>query len=701
MSSSPSVLLVDDNPDNLLALESVLEPIGVECVRAYSGFEALREVLRRDFAVILIDVTMRQMDGLETASIIKRRPRSSDTPIVFVTGRAREPALIARAFSLGAVDYVVKPYEPALLRSKIQALVDLHRKDAELRESEERFRAAFEHAPIGIAILDRSGKWVDTNAALAEMAGRSREQLLNAPPFGLHQLTSGDDDDVLAALLAGARRSFSVERRLFTTGDGAVWVSISVSLVRDRDGQPLHLICQVEDISERKTAEESMSKRIAYLAYHDELTGLPNRAMFREHLDLALARAERHGTGVAVLNLDLNRFKLVNDSLGHAAGDQLLREAGSRLASAVRASDLVARVGGDEFIVLLADIDNGRAGEVADLVARGIHESLSLPFSISGAEFYIGTSIGIALYPTDSLGAPQPDAEGLLRKADAAMYDAKQSGVQSVVSHDAHGAPLERLELMTRLRRAADEGEFALHWLPIVDLDTNRVCGAEALIRWSDGDGGWVMPNEFMALAEETGLIDTIGLWALGEAARQQAAWRDQDLDLDVSVNISQRQLWRAAAAREMLDVIHEAGADPRRIVFELTEAKAQHSAEAPAGALAELRDAGIRVAIDDFAHASLTSLQRMEVDMLKIDPELVAASGGGEGELMLRAIIQLAHNLGIWAIAEGVETREHYEALRRTGCRFGQGWYFGHPVPAEELLTEGVGFEPTRPVRA
>jgi diguanylate cyclase (GGDEF)-like protein/PAS domain S-box-containing protein len=687
MSSPPSVLLVDDNPDNVTALRAVLEPVGVDCVCAHSGFEALREVLRRDFAAILLDVQMPDMDGLETASIIKRRARSHDTPIIFITGREREPAMITRAFSLGAVDYVVKPYEPALLRAKVQALVDLHRKDAELRESEARFRAAFEHAPIGIAILDRLGNWLDTNSALTEMLGRTREELIDAPPFALHTLSDSEDDADLTALFAGAQRSFTVDRRLFRASGEAVWVAISVSLVRDRDGQPLHLICQVEDISQRKADEESMSKRIAYLAYHDELTGLPNRAMFREHLDLALARAERHRTAVAVLNLDLNRFKLVNDSLGHAAGDQLLREAGARLAAAVRASDLVARVGGDEFVVLLADLEQGRERDVAELVARTIHDALSPPFAISGAEFYVGTSIGIALYPTDSQAAPQPDAEGLLRKADAAMYEAKQNGLPSVVCRESDQAPLERLELMTRLRRATDDDEFTLHWLPIIDLDTGRACGAEALIRWHDGSR-WVMPDEFMALAEETGLVDQIGIWVMEEAARQQVEWGEDGLDLDVSVNISQRQLWRPGAAREMLEIIRSAGADPRRFVFELTEARAQHSGGVPGAALADLRAAGIRIAIDDFANAPLTSLQQMEVDMLKIDGGLIAAAESSEGELMLNAIIQLAHNLGIWAVAEGVETRAHYETLRRARCRYGQGWYFSRAVPAAELAS-------------
>jgi EAL domain-containing protein (putative c-di-GMP-specific phosphodiesterase class I) len=244
---------------------------------------------------------------------------------------------------------------------------------------------------------------------------------------------------------------------------------------------------------------------------------------------------------------------------------------------------------------------------------------------------------------------------------------------------------------MTRLRRAADEDQFTLHWLPIIDLDTGRACGAEALIRWSDGDGGWVMPDEFMALAEETGLIDQIGMWVIEEAARQQVEWSEAGLDLDVSVNISQRQLWRPGAAREMLEVIRSAGADPSRMVFELTESRGHHSADAPGLALADLREAGVRIAIDDFAQAPLAALQELEVDMVKIHGGLTAASDSPEGELMLRAIIQLAHNLGIWALAEGVETQEQYETLRRAGCRYGQGWYFGQPVPASELARPGA----------
>jgi len=567
--------------------------------------------------------------------------------------------------------------------SKVRALIELHRKDAELRESEERFRAAFEHAPIGIALLDRHGKWLDANRALSEMIGRSREELIEGPPFDLKRLGGPDGGDELEELLAGTRRAFSVERRLFTSAGTTMWTSINVSLVRDRYDEPLHLICQVQDITEIKHAEESLTARIAFLAYHDELTGLPNRAMLHEHLDLALARAERNETAIAVLCLDLNRFKLINDSLGHAAGDELLRQAATRLAGAVRASDLVARVGGDEFVVLLADVDATDPRGVAELVAAGIHEALSTPFAVGSAEFYVGTSVGIALHPHAVPGGELrfPGADALLRNADAAMYEAKQSGVPTVVYSRRTAEPGDRLELITRLRRAAQQEDFALHWMPIVDLDATRVCGVEGLIRWHDRERGWVLPHEFVTLAEETGLIDRIGLWAVEEAARCQADWRDNGLDLDVAVNLSARQLWRPNAVEEILSVIGDAGALPERLILELTESARPRGADATDQALAALRNAGIRVAIDDFAHSPLTVLTHLQVDILKIDGEVVRTADTRDGATMINALIHLARDLGIWPMAESIETREQYEMLRAAGCRFGQGHFFAHPL--------------------
>jgi diguanylate cyclase (GGDEF)-like protein/PAS domain S-box-containing protein len=801
---SASVLLVDDREENLIALEAVLEPLGLHCVRARSGFEGLSELLRRDFALILLDVQMPGMDGFETAAMIRRRGRTREVPIIFVTAHEGSDTSVARGYELGAVDYVTKPFEPRTLRSKVSALVDLYRKDAALRDSEARFRAAFEHAPIGIALVDIDGRWLKANRSLAEIVRRPAGSLLDEPPFDVRRLA----DDLFEELVGGWRKSFSVDRRLVAGDGGTVWATISVSLVRDRHGDPLHLVCQVEDVTQRKESEEQLSRvveqferaldaardavfildgrtleltyanqgavaqtgfaadelmtmsapdlsvdfeeaayrdmvrplvrgeldsgsfvtnhrrrdgsavpveitlqaitspgrarrivavardiserreaeeRIAYLAYHDDLTALPNRAMLREHLDLALARADRRGAAVAVLYLDLNRFKLVNDSLGHAAGDDLLREAAARLRSAVRASDLLARVGGDEFLVLLSDLDAAAAPDIAQTVAASIHRTLERAFVISGAEFYVGTSVGVGLYmPGEAKAGGGADA--LLDQADAAMYQAKHAGLPTAVYTTPVAAPIERLELTTRLRKAVESSDLVLHWMPMVNLVEERVCGVEALMRWRDPEHGWIMPSELLTLAEEAGVIDELGAWAMREAATQQASWHEAGLDLDVAVNVSSRQLLKVEAADQILRTIAETGANARRMVVEIGEVAAAKTPDHVRELVTRLRRVGLKIAIDDFAHSSLATLRGMDLDWLKIDNRLIAESGRPDGETMLRAIVQLARNLGMRPLAEGIETRDQFELLKRLGCSFGQGHFFGRPLPADDV---------------
>ena len=805
----PSVLLVDDRAENLVALEAILEPLGVETVTAESGYEALRQLLRHDFAAILLDVQMPDMDGFETARLIKKRERTRDIPIVFVTAYESNPAAIARGFQAGAVDYVTKPFDPDILRARVGSLVDLWRKDVALRESEERFRTAFEHAPIGVALVALDGRWLEVNRALTAITGRAAGDLLAAPPFDLERLAGYDDGaDGVAELLAGTRSSFSVERRIMGPTGDALWLRVRVSLVRDRYGEPAHLVCQFEDVSEQRRAQETLERvvdqfqkaldaareavfifdartmrfsyvnqgaveqtgfsvgellamhpfdltveldedafrevlepltrgqaesatlttvhrgrdgttvpvelgfqtiatvgrtrrivavardvseqrraeeRIAYLAFYDELTDLPNRAMFREHLDLALERAKRNDTSVAVLNIDLNRFKLVNDSLGHAAGDELLRQVAQRLRGAKRASDLLARVGGDEFLVLLSDLAADGEDDAAT-VAAGIHAALAAPFRVSGAEFYVGSSVGIALYP-DPGGDPQPDADHLLERADAAMYDAKQHGTATELYRRPAGEPIDRLSLITRLRRSADNDDFVLHWQPIVDLTELRVVGVEALMRWCDPQRGWVMPSEFMSLAEESGVLEQVSRWALGEAAQRQREWADAGLDLDVAVNLSLRQLWNSDSPQDVVRVLEETGADPERLILEITEADVSHDPERSADALARLKETGLRLAVDDFGtgHGALAALRRMQFDFLKIDSSFVTGQDR-RNAAMIRGITRLARSLGMQPIAEGIESRRDFTQLRGCGCRLGQGWFFGRPLPAAEI---------------
>lgn len=807
-------MLVDDRGENLAALAAILEPLDADAVCAGSGYEALRQLLKREFAVILLDVEMPEMDGFETARLIKKRERTRDVPIIFVTAYERDHAAIARGFQVGAVDYVTKPFDPDVLRARVGSLVDLWRKDAALRESEERFRAAFEHAPVGVALVTLDGEWLAVNRSLSAITGRESADLMSSPPFDLARLGGFDDGaDLVAELLAGERASFTIERRIPGPRGDALWLRVHVSLVRDRDGDPSYLVCQVEDVSEQHRAYESLERvvdqfqhaldaardgvfifdartmnlsyvnqgaveqtgfsagellgmrpfdlapelgedayreiveplargqaesaslstvhqrrdgttvpvelsfqtiatigrtrrivavardvseqrraeeRIAYLAFYDELTDLPNRAMFREHLDLALARADRNHSSVAVLNLDLNRFKLVNDSLGHAAGDELLRQVAARLRGAVRASDLLARVGGDEFLVLLADLDaDGAAGaaEVAQTVAQAVHASLAEPFTVSGAEFVVGSSAGIALYPDGSDGS-QPNGDQLLERADAAMYDAKQRGAETKVYTRPAGEPFDRLAMISRLRRSADADEFVLHWQPVVDLSEMRVAGVEALMRWRDPERGWVLPGDFMALAEESGILQRIGGRAFEQASRRQAEWAAAGLDIDVAVNLSLRQLWDPDAPAELLATIERAGADPARMVLEIAECDAAQDPARAEAALSALKEAGLRLAVDDFGtgRGSLAALERMHFDILKIDGSFVAGTEGPHGAALVRGIVRLSRSLGMTPIAEGIETRTQFALLRSCGCKLGQGWFFGRPLPGDEI---------------
>jgi len=482
---------------------------------------------------------------------------------------------------------------------------------------------------------------------------------------------------------------YSMEYRMTRKDGRVIWVSDSwVVVVNEHDG---HREFQgvVFDITERKEAAE----QIAFLAYHDKLTGLPNRALFEEFLETALARARRHDLGVGVLFLDLDNFKLVNDSLGHQAGDALLVQLAERLQHCTRETDMVARQGGDEFLVLLSDLERGtdRSGsEAAVTVARSVAErmqqALRDPFSLDGVEFYASGSIGISLFPQDAL-----DSESLLRNADNAMYRSKkvEPGSYTVFATPNRDDPLERLSLSSRLRRAVEQQHWVLHYQPILDLSDGHVIGVEALVRWQDPNGGLVAPGEFIPLAEELGLIEAIGDWVIDEMARQQRRWVADGLDLEISFNLSPRQMWSAQLAEKVLGKITGAGVDPGRIVVEITESTAMADPDRTQKILNELNAWGFTLAIDDFGtgYSSLARLKHMPVDILKIDQAFVRNVDRDLGLAgMVRAMIQLAQSLNMVPLAEGIETQGELIFLRANGCRLAQGFLFARPVPASEI---------------
>jgi diguanylate cyclase (GGDEF)-like protein len=445
-------------------------------------------------------------------------------------------------------------------------------------------------------------------------------------------------------------------------------------------------------VTDVREAEE----RAAFVSYHDRLTGLPNRAMFEEYLDLAIARARRGDEAVAVLMIDVDDFKLVNDSLGHDSGDELILELAGRLREATRDTDLVARQGGDEFLLLLADLERGPAPGmpsatdgailVAESVATRIQEALRAPFQLADTEVYVSASIGIALFPNHASSAPQ-----LLREADTAMYRSKRTGPGGYSIY-ADGAQdlLDKLSLSTRLRKAVENQNWELHYQPIVDLVEGSMTGVEALIRWNDPNGGLVPPGDFIPLAEEMGLIEAIGDWVVDELARQGAAWREQGLELELSFNLSPRQLWQPEVGDRIMERIEAADLDPRRVLVEITETAAMTDPDRTLRILRDLRARGLRVALDDFGqgYSSLSRLKDLPVDILKVDRMFVRdVSAQPANASMVQAIVQLAHALGMTPLAEGIETQDDWLFLVERGCRLGQGYFFGRPVGAEDIL--------------
>jgi diguanylate cyclase (GGDEF)-like protein/PAS domain S-box-containing protein len=562
----------------------------------------------------------------------------------------------------------------------------------DLRAARSKYRALVEQIPaiVYVDVADASMVSTYVSPQIEQILGVTPERYLAEPDLWTSMLHPDDRDRALETYVRGrdAGVPFTMEYRLIAPDGRVVWFQDSAVVLTDEDGRPTSVQGVMLDVSERKHAEE----RLAYLAYHDHLTSLPNKAMFDELLELAIARADRTDQGVAVLALDVDNFKLVNDSLGHEAGDRLISALAERLHDITRGTDLVARQGGDEFLVLLADVDptpgfGGRDGVTlaAVHVAQRVQEMLRSPFVLDGTELYATVSIGISLYPADA-----SDAGQLLRNADAAMFRAKQAGPGGYVVHRADDTDAgTKLSMSTRLRKAVDQQSWMLHFQPLIDLVTGDMFGVEALIRWPDPTGGLVPPGEFIPLAEEMGLIDEIGDWVVGEIGRQDAVWREQGIELEIGFNLSPRQLRQDDPVGAVMRQIRGAGIDPGRITVEITESTAMNDPDHTLEVLHAFKDEGVRLAIDDFGtgYSSLARLRYMPVDVLKIDRTFIReVHSDPQSASMVSAIIALAMNLEMQPLAEGIETLDEWRFLADRGCPFGQGYLFSRPVPAEEI---------------
>jgi diguanylate cyclase (GGDEF)-like protein/PAS domain S-box-containing protein len=550
-----------------------------------------------------------------------------------------------------------------------------------LRESEERFSSTMELAAIGIAHVGDGGRFIYVNPQLCTMLGYTEQELLSMTVRDVsHPGDVALTDESRDKLRSGQIRSFKMEKRYLRKDGTPVWVGLTIASKRDRDGEHRYDISVVEDISARKGAEE----RIQYLATHDGLTGLPNRVMFGQILQLAIETARRYDRKLAVLFIDLDRFKIINDTLGHEAGDVLLREMAARLRECLRASDVVARLGGDEFVVLLQEINEPAQ---AATVARNILSVVMKPLVILGQECRVTASIGICMHPVHG-----QDDQAVMKNADMAMYLAKEEGKNcfQFFSDQLKPQSVERLTLETNLRRALERDEFALHYQAKVNFKTGAITGVEALLRWQNPELGSVSPARFIPLAEETGLIVPIGKWVLRTACRQGVTWREQGLPpVRISVNLSLRQLNDDQLVPEIRAVLAETRMDPSLLELEVTESSIMQNAGRAVEILSAIKALGVKLAIDDFGtgYSSLAHLKRFPIDTLKVDRSFIReVPNDAEDKAIAEAIIAMGRTLSLTVVAEGVETSEQQAFLSEKLCDEMQGYYFSTPVAAQDF---------------
>jgi diguanylate cyclase (GGDEF)-like protein/PAS domain S-box-containing protein len=569
----------------------------------------------------------------------------------------------------------------------VMDITERKRSDQELRLA----ATAFE-SHEGIYITDGAGRILRVNRAFTEITGYPADEAIGQPAS---VLASEQHDSVFGPAVAAAlERAGSWQGEIYSRRKSGelypIWQSITQ--VTSEEGRVTHFVCHFQDISERKQVQA----RIEHLAYHDPLTQLPNRSLLLDRLRQALARNRRRGLLGALLFIDLDRFKNINDSLGHRVGDLLLREVGACVAGHIRSEDTVARLGGDEFVVLLAELGQNRetAAREARALAEKVHMEISRDFNVAGYALRVGASVGVAVFPEGS-----ETADDVLRHADIAMYRAKAAGRGTVrfFSPDMQAAAKQRLELEGELRQALERGEFLLHFQPQVEIATGRILGAESLLRWVHPQRGMLSPALFIPVLEESGLIIPAGDWVLRAACQTASVLARSNPNLRIAVNVSPRQLHQSSFVQRMRAILMECGASPEAIELEITESAAIQNLDDTVAVMGALKDLGIRFSLDDFGtgYSSLSYVKRLPLDTLKIDREFVRdCTSDPNDAAIVRAIIAIAHSLELNVVAEGIENEAQLRFLQGLGCAAYQGFLFSPPLPEAEFLTAVRGGE-------
>ena len=669
----PLILVVDDDPGARLLAAAHLRKAGFATVEAADGGQAVSayEQFRPD--LVLMDAVMPGLDGFAAIQEIRRCPGGDQVPVLMMTG-LDDMASIHRAYEVGATDFAVKPVNWVVLGHRLGYILRSSRAFLDLASSEGNTRALLRAIPDRIFRIGPDGTILDLIEDREPLTIRASHDWVGRK---LPEVLPMQAAETMMRCAELARTSREVQMLEYPQVAGPDDPSFEARIVSIPEGESLVI---VRDITDRRRSDQ----RLAYLAYHDALTGLPNRVTFNDRLALDLARAARRAEVVAVVLLDLDLFKQVNDTLGHPVGDRLLVAVGERLRAVIRDTDTVARISGDEFCLILPDQRDVHAA--IEAVTR-VHQAFSAPFLLDGQEVTMTASLGISLYPSNG-----ETPEALVKNADIAMFRAKAKGRNAMesFSREMSAQVEERAQIEKGLRRAIEMKEFLVYYQPEIDLRTGAIVGAEALVRWQSPDRGLVMPMKFIPIAEETGLIIPMSEMVNRMACAQAKAWQEQGHSpFRMSVNVSARLFHHFDLAKSVLDTLAETGLGPGSLELEITESVAMSNVESSLATLWKLHKRSIRIAMDDFGtgHSSLAFLRRFPIHLLKIDRAFIKdMDQNSEDEAIVKAIIAMARALDLEVIAEGVERVEQLDLLRSYGCDLAQGYFFSKPVPAAEF---------------
>ncbi|MGZ0783412.1 EAL domain-containing protein [Pseudomonas sp. TKO26] len=677
-----TLLIVDDYPENLLSMRALLQRQDWRVMTAASGLEALSLLLEHEVDLVLLDVQMPGMDGFEVARLMRGSQRTRLTPIIFLTANEQSQDAVIKGYASGAVDYLFKPFDPQILKPKVQALLEHQRNRRALQQLSHDLEVArafnasvLDNAAEGILVVDESGRVRYANPAVSRLLNAQVKELEGSLFLDYLQkphVPDWSESELLACYRRG--QTYRLHDALLRTVPGQQ-LSVALSCAPLPSEQKA-MVVTLLDMSEVR----HLHQQLEYQAVTDPLTGLLNRRGFYQTVENILLRGDRPGKTLVLLYLDLDGFKRVNDSLGHDAGDRVLRWVSEQLKECLHSFDILGRMGGDEFTALLELSFPEQAAKIAERLI----ERLSISQQIDGLEVVLGASIGIAIYP--DCGS---NLDGLLRAADIAMYEAKRAGRQQYryYDHEMNGRARSRLMLEESVRSAVERKEFTLVYQPQVAIADGRLRGFEALLRWRHPSVGDVPPGLFLPLLEEARLISRLGSWIYQQGAAQRKDWEQVfSPDLVLGVSLSATQFGMPNLANELRQVLVRHGLQPRQLEVEVTEAALTQNLAETRKQLQQLHQLGVRVALDDFGSGSccLAYLRDLQLDTLKLDRHLIARLLTSPRDAAIaRSVIDLCKQFGLLVIAEGVETHEQYQWLKANGCEYVQGFLVARPLTA------------------